>query len=69
VGHHNKIPFGFLITTFSSTPTHQKMGKSRGKSDPSYEGRLSLAVDAVKNKKIKNVREAARLYDVGRTTL
>lgn len=45
------------------------MGKSRTKSDPSYKGRLSLTIDAVKNQKIKKVRHTARLYDVPETTL
>jgi hypothetical protein len=45
------------------------MGKSRAKKDPSYEGRLLLAIDAVNNKKVKNVRQVARLYDITQSTL
>jgi hypothetical protein len=45
------------------------MTKTRIKSDPSYEGRLSLAIDAVKNQKTKTVRQAARLFDVSQATL
>ena len=45
------------------------MGKSSAKSDPSYEGRLSLAIDALKNQKLEKLRHAARLYDVSEATL
>lgn len=45
------------------------MGKSRTKSDPSYEGRLSLAINIVKNQKIKKVCHTARLYNIPETTL
>ncbi|KAI7968275.1 hypothetical protein EIK77_010445 [Talaromyces pinophilus] len=45
------------------------MGKSRTKSDPSYEGRLSLAIDALKNEKLDKIRHVARLYDVSEATL
>ena len=45
------------------------MGKSSAKKDPSYEGRLSLAIDAFKNQKLKKLRHAARLYDVSEATL
>jgi hypothetical protein len=45
------------------------MGKSRIKNDPSYEGRISLAIDALKNAKIEEVRRAARLFDVSEATL
>lgn len=45
------------------------MGKSSAKSDPSYEARLSLAIDAFKNQKLEKLRHAARLYDVSEATL
>ena len=45
------------------------MGKSRIKKDPAYEGRLSLAIDALKNGKTKDLRRTARLYDVAKSTL
>ncbi|EED14009.1 conserved hypothetical protein [Talaromyces stipitatus ATCC 10500] len=45
------------------------MVKSRTKNDPSYEGRLSLAIDALNNEKITKLRDAARTFDVSLTTL
>jgi membrane-bound lytic murein transglycosylase B len=45
------------------------MAKSRAKSDASYEGRLLLAINAINSKQITKIREAARLYDVSRTTI
>ena len=33
------------------------------------EGKLLLAISALKKKEISNIREAARLYDVPRSTL
>ena len=33
------------------------------------EGRVLLAISSLKKKEISNIREAARLYDVARTTL
>jgi helix-turn-helix, Psq domain len=45
------------------------MPKIRAKNDPSYEGRLLLAIDAVKSKKITKIREAARTFDVTLSTL
>ena len=45
------------------------MGKSRTKNDPGYEGRLSLAIDALKTQKTKDLRSTARLYDVSKSTL
>jgi hypothetical protein len=69
VGRHIKNSSGFIATTSPTTPQHQKMGKSRAQSDPSYEGRLSLAIDAFKNQKTNNLRHTARLYDVSLMTL
>ncbi|EEA24638.1 pogo transposable element, putative [Talaromyces marneffei ATCC 18224] len=45
------------------------MTKKRTKSEPSYEGRISLSIDAVKNKKTKTIRQTARLFDVSEATL
>lgn len=45
------------------------MGKSSMKKDPSYKGRLSLAIDAFKNQKFKKLRHAARLYDISEVIL
>jgi hypothetical protein len=69
VVHYIKILSRFLTTTLQQPPQHQKMGKSRPKNDPSYEGRLSLTVNALKNEKMKKVRHTARLYDISTTIL
>jgi hypothetical protein len=45
------------------------MPKSRGENDPTYEGRVSIAIDALNNKKIAHVRRAARLFNVSEATL
>ena len=45
------------------------MAKKRIKEDPTYEGQLALAIDAVKNKKVNSLRRASRLVDVSTTTL
>ena len=39
------------------------------KNQVEQEGRVLLAISSLKKKEITNIREAARLYDVPRTTL
>ena len=45
------------------------MTKKTRERAPNLEGKIDLAIDAIKNKKIKSVHAAARLYEVPYQTL
>ena len=45
------------------------MPKNAQKSKAEQDGRLLLALNAIKKRQVTNIREAARLFDVPRTTL
>jgi len=45
------------------------MTQKRTKREPSYEGRIPLSIDAVKNKKTKGIHQTARLFNISESTL
>jgi predicted HTH domain antitoxin len=47
----------------------QKMPENTRQKAIEQEGRLVLAINAIKKQQITKIREAARLYDVPRSTL
>ena len=67
--HRSEFRTCFLLPSLQQPPNIKKWGNRIQKKDPGYEGRIALAIDALKNEKISELRCAARLYDVSLSTL
>jgi len=57
-----------MIEAFQTTTMPPK-SHIKSKNSVEQEGRMLLAISALKNKEISNIREAARVYNVPRSTL
>jgi len=68
VGHLPRFYASHIIEAIQITIIQPKMPPKRQKS-LEQEGRILLAISSIQKKEISNIREAARLYNVPRTTL